>query len=174
MRIASTKPVKRKELESAIKAVLKVEDQRAIEVGERSWTNTGRILRVLIADDSPVNQEVAAGLLELFGHTVTKASSGREALAAWERDTFDVILMDVEMHDMDGLTATAAIREREAALGQRTPIIALTAHAYKGFELRCQQAGMDGHISKPLQPDELYRVLESANQALELKSATAS
>jgi two-component system sensor kinase len=166
-----TKPVKRKELELAIKASLGAEDERTVEVGERSWTSTGRPLRVLIADDSPVNQEVAAGLLELFGHTVTKASSGREALSAWEREPFDVILMDVEMHDMDGLTATAAIREREVVSGHRTPVIALTAHAYKGFEQRCQQAGMDGHISKPLQPDELYRVLEAASAAREQAAA---
>ena len=72
--------------------------------------------RVLIADDSPVNQEVAAGLLELFGHSVVKASSGREAIAAWERQAFDDILMDVEMHDIDGLTATAAIRDVRAAV----------------------------------------------------------
>ena len=120
---------------------------------------------VLIADDSPVNQEVASGLLELFGHCVSKASSGREAIEAWERETFDVILMDVEMHDIDGLTATATIREREAATGRRTPIIALTAHTYKGFEERCREAGMDGHISKPLHPDELFRVLAAADNA---------
>ena len=71
--------------------------------------------------------------------------------------------MDVEMHDMDGLTATTVIRERELAQGKRTPIIALTAHAYKGFEERCRQAGMDGHISKPLQPDELFRILAAAS-----------
>ena len=161
-----TKPVKRRELEAAVRSVLGVIEPEDVAPGEGHRSSAERALRVLIADDSPVNQEVVAGLLELFGHTVTKASSGREALEAWERDPFDVILMDVEMHDMDGLTATAAIRERELSTGRRTPIIALTAHAYKGFEERCQQAGMDGHITKPLQPDELSRILDSigANQ----------
>ena len=160
-----TKPVKRRELESTIRAVLgEADDHSAVHVPGFPIA-TGRALHVLIADDSPVNQEVAAGLLELCGHTVTKASSGREALAAWGREQFDLILMDVEMHDMDGLTATAAIRELEVPLERRTPIIALTAHAAKGFEERCQEAGMDGHVSKPLQPDELFRVLENVSAA---------
>ena len=150
----------------------RVDDPRGVGRGRRPFCRTrpgfpdrDGVLHVLIADDSPVNQEVAAGLLELCGHTVTKASSGREALAAWGREQFDLILMDVEMHDMDGLTATAAIRELEVPLERRTPIIALTAHAAKGFEERCQEAGMDGHVSKPLQPDELFRVLENVSAA---------
>ncbi|HEY4312328.1 MAG TPA: response regulator [Pirellulales bacterium] len=166
-----TKPVKRREIVASIQSIVGASDAGDADRKVGSIDACGPELRVLIADDSPVNQEVAAGLLELFGHSVTKASSGREALEAWEQGTFDVILMDVEMHDMDGLTATAAIREREVATGRRTPIIALTAHAYKGFEDRCQQAGMDGHISKPLQPDELFRILAAISAARE--SATA-
>lgn len=168
------KPVKRSELVSAVRAALKCTEQPPSVSPTGQAAMSDRELNVLIADDSPVNQEVAAGLLELFGHNVTKASSGREAVAAWERGTFDVILMDVEMHDMDGLTATATIREREQGTGRRTPIIALTAHAYKGFEDRCRQAGMDGHISKPLQPEELFRILATASEVQKADGAAAS
>ena len=168
-----TKPVRRCELEAAIKGVLGIAVQPLPNIVEIDASAGQHALRVLIADDSPVNQEVAAGLLELLGHTVTKASSGREGMEAWQREPFDAILMDVEMHDMDGLTATAAIREREDVAGRRTPIIALTAHAYEGFEERCAEAGMDGHISKPLQPEELYRVLDAIRARAETMTAVS-
>jgi len=118
-------------------------------------------LHILLAEDGPVNQEVAVGLLELKGHHVEVAENGKEVLEAIERRSFDVILMDVEMPGMDGLEATAAVREREAATNHYTPIIAMTAHAIKGFRERCFEAGMDEYISKPIQPDTLYQALQS-------------
>lgn len=118
-------------------------------------------LRILVADDSPVNQEVAAGLLELGGHTAEMADNGRVAVEMFQRQPFDVILMDVEMPDMDGLAATARIRELEEGTGARVPVIAMMAHALKGFQDRCLDAGMDGYISKPIQPAELFKALES-------------
>ena len=119
-----------------------------------------RSLRILVADDSPVNQEVAAGLLELQGHSVACVDNGQEAVDAWQRETFDIILMDVEMHVMDGLTATRTIRQREADRGGHIPIVALTAHAMKGFQQHCTEAGMDAYVTKPLRPEELFSTID--------------
>jgi CheY-like chemotaxis protein len=98
-------------------------------------------------------------MLEKLGHTVTIAADGLKALEAWERQLFDVVLMDVQMPQLDGFEATAAIRQREAHLGRRTPIVALTAHAMKGDRERCLAAGMDDYVTKPIQVEELTRAL---------------
>ena len=142
-----------------MKAALVPETQQHAAAANNVSQETNRRLRVLVADDSPVNQEVAAGLLEMQGHKVSLADSGRQAIALWRQKKFDVILMDVEMHDIDGLAATATIRQEEAGTGHRTPILAMTAHAVEGFKERCLAAGMDGYISKPFQPDELFSSL---------------
>lgn len=118
-------------------------------------------LRVLVVDDASVNQDVAAGLLELHGHTVEVADNGRDAIEAFRRQPFDVVLMDVEMPEMDGITATARIRELEDPTGTRVPIIAMTAHTLTGFREHCVESGMDGYISKPIQPAELFEAVES-------------
>ncbi|QEL16622.1 response regulator [Limnoglobus roseus] len=117
-----------------------------------------RSLRVLLAEDGLVNQRVAVGLLEMQGHTVTVANNGREAVAA-AREPFDVILMDVQMPEMDGLEAAATIRRAERETGGHVPIIAMTAHAMKGDRERCLAAGMDGYLSKPVRATELAEVL---------------
>src|SRR5205085_8334084 len=106
-----------------------------------------------------INQLVAKAILERRGHVVTLASSGREAIDAYAREAFDVILMDVQMPEMDGLEATRLIREREAG-GRRTPVVALTAHAVAGYRERCMAAGMDDFVSKPLRPNNLIEVVE--------------
>jgi CheY-like chemotaxis protein/HPt (histidine-containing phosphotransfer) domain-containing protein len=116
-------------------------------------------LRILLAEDNPVNQRVAIRLLEKGGHAVTLANHGGEALAALDRGEFDIILMDVQMPEMDGFEATRHIREREAGTGRRIPIVAMTAHAMKGDRERCLAAGMDEYISKPVQRLELERIL---------------
>ena len=118
-------------------------------------------MQILVADDSPVNQDVASGLLELRGHKVDVVSSGREAIEALKRQSYDVVFMDIEMPDLDGMAATAAIREMEETSGMHTPIIAMTAHALKGFRERCLEAGMDDYISKPIQPQELFQSLQT-------------
>jgi CheY-like chemotaxis protein len=100
------------------------------------------------------------GLVQLRGHTVVVAGNGREALAALEKDRFDVVLMDVQMPEMDGLEATAAIRREERATGAHVPILAMTAHALKGDRERCLAAGMDGYLTKPVRAESLYQVLE--------------
>jgi CheY-like chemotaxis protein len=117
-------------------------------------------LRILVAEDNPVNRTMAVRLLGKRGNDVRVAHNGREALQALEQDTFDVVLMDVEMPEMDGLETTAHIRKREEISGTHMPIIALTAHAMKGDEEKCLAAGMDAYVSKPIHPATLFKVIE--------------
>lgn len=119
----------------------------------------GRALTILVAEDSPVNQKVARGMLVRRGHRVTLASNGREALAAFEAGTFDLILMDMQMPEMGGLEATRIVRQRESGTGRRVPIIALTASAMAEDRERGLAAGMDDYLAKPVRGDELDRVL---------------
>jgi len=119
-----------------------------------------RAARILVAEDNVVNQRVAAGLLTKRGHQVTVVSNGREALDALRRGAFDLVLMDVQMPDMDGFEATAAIRQWERETGSRVRIVAMTAHAMTGDRERCLAAGMDGYISKPIDQRTLYDAVE--------------
>ena len=121
---------------------------------------TGRRLRILLAEDGLVNQRVAIGLLERVGHQVVVAENGQAAVEAWQQEDFDVVLMDVQMPEMDGYEATAVIRAREQTTRRHIPIIATTAAAMKGDHEKCLQAGMDGYLSKPLNPTQLYQALE--------------
>jgi signal transduction histidine kinase/DNA-binding response OmpR family regulator len=123
-----------------------------------------REARILVADDSIINQRLAVRLLEKAGHTVVVVNNGREAVSAVEGDRFDVVLMDVEMPVVSGLEATATIREKEKESGQHTRIIAMTAHAINGDRERFLAAGMDGYLSKPIQPKELYQAIEPENR----------
>ncbi|MGH9652602.1 MAG: response regulator, partial [Bryobacteraceae bacterium] len=118
-------------------------------------------LRILLAEDNAVNQRLAQKLLEKRGHAVTLANDGREALELLERMTFDLVLMDVQMPHLDGFAATAAIRAEERQTGGHIPVIAMTAHAMKGDEERCLRAGMDGYVSKPIQPAALFAAIEA-------------
>ncbi len=120
----------------------------------------GPSLRILLAEDNPVNQRVAVKVLEKYGHTVTVAANGREAVALALRQAFDLILMDIQMPEMDGYEATGAIREAEGASGAHTPIVALTAHANKSDQDRCLAAGMDDYISKPIHVEDLLQKVE--------------
>jgi len=126
---------------------------------------TTRSLRILLAEDGPVNQQVAVGLLEMLGHQVDVANNGREAVDAVQQRDYDVVLMDLEMPEMDGLEATAAIR-REAGKNQHVPIVAMTAHAVGGFRDQCLAAGMDDFLTKPIRPAELIAALERASSPL--------
>jgi signal transduction histidine kinase/CheY-like chemotaxis protein len=117
-------------------------------------------LRILLAEDNIVNQRVAAGLLTRRGHTVDIANNGLEALAALEQATYDVVLMDIQMPDMGGVEATRAIREREAHTGHHTRIVAMTAHAMAGDRERYLAHGMDGYVSKPIDPATLFASVE--------------
>ena len=132
---------------------------------ERSSANgpllpqSARPLRVLLVDDNPVNRRLGAKILEMQGHTVLLADNGRQAVGLHEKDSFDLILMDVQMPDMNGFEATAVIRERELLAGKRTPIIAMTARAMKGDREECIRAGMDDYVSKPFKANELFEVI---------------
>jgi CheY-like chemotaxis protein len=152
-----TKPAKYAELTEAIATGL----GRRNPLGGSATPAPIRPLEILLADDGPINQEVAVGLLTMRGHRVEAVNTGREAIDALQRRSFDAVLMDLEMPDMDGLEATAAIREQEQLHGGHIPIIAMTAHAIKGFREQCLEAGMDGYITKPIKPEELFRALES-------------
>ncbi len=127
---------------------------------KRRSLDGGRKLRILIVEDNAANQIVAEKLLGKQGHSVAVTGNGREALAALDRERFDLILMDIQMPEMSGLEATAAIRQREKESGGYTPIIATTASAMKEDKERCLKAGMDGYISKPIDKADLYRAID--------------
>ena len=120
-----------------------------------------RPLKILLAEDSPMNVKLTVGLLSRWGHQVTVAHNGSEAIAIFEQEEFDLVLMDVQMPETDGLQATAAIREKEAQSNHRVPIIALTAHAMPEDRNRCLAAGMDGYVTKPISARVLHEAIES-------------
>jgi len=131
---------------------------------KRSANERRRGISILLVEDNPVNQMVALRLLEKQKHRVLVAGNGREALLALEKTSFqgfDLVLMDVQMPEMDGLEATAAIREKERGTGRRIPIVAMTAHAMKGDKERCLAAGMDTYLSKPIRAQDLFEVIEN-------------
>jgi len=132
------------------------------EASEKACAAPAVPMHILIAEDNAVNQKVAARMLEKQGFSITVVSNGREALEAWERHRYDVILMDVQMPELDGLEATRRIREREQTAGGHVPIIALTAHAMSADRERCLSAGMDGFVTKPFNSRELFEVVVSA------------
>ncbi|MGD9127529.1 MAG: response regulator [Planctomycetia bacterium] len=155
-----TKPVKNSDLLNAMATALGYKCQeKSIDY---ALTENVRPLQILLVEDEPINQEVAGGLLDMRGHHVKVADNGKVALATLERNTFDVVLMDLEMPEMGGIETTAAIRAKEQTSGDHIPIIAMTAHAVKGFQKRCLEAGMDYYITKPIKPDELFKVIEDA------------
>jgi signal transduction histidine kinase/DNA-binding response OmpR family regulator len=120
----------------------------------------GASLRILLAEDNPVNQKLAVRMLEKRGHKITVASDGRQALSALETSAFDLMLMDIQMPEMDGFETAAAIRSSERGTGRHQPIVAMTAHAMKGDDQRCLAAGMDGYLAKPIRSEELYALLD--------------
>jgi two-component system, sensor histidine kinase and response regulator len=132
----------------------------AVAAAARRAAGSVRGARVLVAEDNVVNQRVAEGLLTRRGHVVTVVGNGREAVDALRRGAFDIVLMDVQMPEMDGFEATAAIREWERETGHRVRIVAMTAHAMSGDRERCLAAGMDGYLSKPIDQRSLYDVVE--------------
>ena len=169
-----TKPINQSELYNVMLKALgtRIEPQAApVPLVAKS----DRQLRILLAEDNEVNQRLAIILLGRMGHKVTLANNGREAVEKFASATFDLVLMDVQMPEMDGLEATSAIRQSEISGGKpRTPIVALTAHALKGDRERCMEAGMDGYLSKPLDEAALLRTLQGVEtgQASAVPSVT--
>ena len=137
----------------------------------RTSLEDSRGLRILVVEDNRPNQTITSRLLEKRGHAVTVCDNGRQALAALDRQGFDLVIMDIQMPEMNGFEATAAIRAKEFGSGHRTPILALTAHAMKGDRDRCLRAGMDGYIAKPLLADALFEAVEKLTAAAEATGA---
>jgi signal transduction histidine kinase/CheY-like chemotaxis protein len=159
------KPIRQSELREAIARALGAREQTgAIPLITRYSLQDARdpmsSLRVLLAEDNPVNQLLATKLLEKRGHRVVLVTNGREALAALEKESYDLVFMDVQMPEMGGVEAIVAIREKEKNTGNHQPVIALTALAMKGDQERCLAAGMDGYLSKPIAVQELDDILE--------------
>ena len=160
------KPIRQSELREAVARVLGArEHEGTIPLITRFSLQDARepdaFLRVLLAEDNIVNQRLAVRLLEKRGHRVVVAATGLETLQALEKESFDLVLMDVQMPEMDGLEATVAIREKEKGTGLHQPIVALTAHAMKGDREKCMAIGMDGYLTKPIRPQELDQILET-------------
>jgi CheY-like chemotaxis protein len=158
------KPIRNSELREVIARVLgaRQQDGTLPLITRFSLKDEGsrrEPLRILVAEDNAVNQRLIVRLLEKRGHCVVLAANGQEALAALDVEPFDIVFMDVQMPEMDGYEATAAIRTKEKCTGAHQTIIALTAHAMKGDREKCLNAGMDGYLTKPIPPQELDEVL---------------
>ncbi len=166
------KPIRQSELLDAILTTLgtpRLGRRRPSLVTRHSLREARRKLRILVVEDNAVNQRLAVRLLEKQGHEVDVAANGRQALAKLAAPPagapgFDLLLMDVQMPEMDGFEATAAIRREEKGTGRHLPILAMTAHALKGDRERCLAAGMDGYVSKPLHAEELYAALREQTE----------
>ena len=160
-----TKPIKRSQLRDCLALVasrkpLESKTQPLPIVTRYSVAeNRKRRIRILLAEDNIINQKVALRHLERIGYQADAAANGKEVLEALGRIPYDLIFMDVQMPEMDGFEATAAIRRKERETGGHIPIIAMTAHAMKGDRERCLEAGMDDYVSKPIQPQGLIEVI---------------
>jgi two-component system, sensor histidine kinase and response regulator len=173
------KPVRQSELREAIARVLNVQESFAVEpmvtreslVEARDPAGT---FQILLAEDNPVNQKLATRLLTKRGHRVTVAGNGKEALAALAEGAYDLVLMDIQMPEMDGLEATMKLREQEKITGRHQPIVAMTALAMKGDRHRCIEAGMDGYLTKPIRQQELDEALESFAGQKHIHSTSAA
>ncbi|WP_263351800.1 MHYT domain-containing protein [Acidicapsa acidisoli] len=160
------KPVRQLELRNALIRVIGAKEHpeqvpMISNVAIANRLEPFRKLRVLLAEDNSVNQLLATRLLEKRGHFVKVTGNGREALDALAKDSYDLILMDVQMPEMDGIAATIALREMEKVTGNHQPVVALTAMVIKGDREKCMAAGMDGYISKPIRQHELDEILDS-------------
>ncbi len=156
-----TKPVRQALLHDAIVAALgKKRAGEADLVTRHSLREAKGSLNILLAEDNKVNSHLATILLRKAGHGVRLVTTGRAAIRALAEERHDLVLMDVQMPDMDGLLATAAIRDAEKATGRHVPIIALTAHAMTDDRRRCLEAGADGYLAKPFSAEQLYSAIE--------------
>jgi PAS domain S-box-containing protein len=161
------KPIRRRELFSAIITALGQLPGADITVVDRAKP-AAKPLRILLAEDSRINQTIATRVLEKLGHTVKIANNGKEAISMLPLNAFDLVLMDIQMPEMDGLTATAHIRDRETGTRNHLPIIAMTAHAMKGDRERCLAAGMDGYVTKPIDVLDLENTITAVTGRWEM------
>jgi CheY-like chemotaxis protein len=161
-----SKPIKQSELFDAIVTAMTEHSLKPelCESTSASIRPSGRSLRVLLAEDNPVNQALATRILEGLGHKVQVVNDGKEAIEQAQAQDFELIFMDVQMPELDGLEATRAIRATEAGTGKHVPIVAMTAHAMKGDREKCLSAGMDGYLSKPIRIDELKQTISEVEK----------
>ncbi len=158
------KPVTQVDLLRSIRDALGTGDEHGASASEETQPSevnqkSQRPLRILLAEDNSLNQQVARGLLEDMGHAVTIAGNGRETVETFAAGVFDLVFMDIQMPEMDGYQATAVIREQQQRSAIRVPIVAMTAHAMSGDREKCLAAGMDDYISKPISRDRLFAVI---------------
>ena len=158
-----TKPVKQSDLLKSIATIFSpsLERRREPLITRHSLREKLPPLHILLAEDNVVNQKIAVRTLERHGHTTVVANNGKQALEALEKESFHLVLMDVQMPEMDGMQATAVIREKEKKTGSHIPIIALTAHAMKGDRERCLKMGVDGYVTKPIVKEKLFEAIEN-------------
>jgi two-component system sensor histidine kinase/response regulator len=174
-----TKPVYAADLLAAIERAIGLKPSAVAppvaksRVGALALGVQGRRARILLVEDNLVNQRVAAGLLTRRGHHVTVAQDGREALARLDQETFDLVLMDLQMPVMGGIDATVAIRLGERVTGRHVRIVAMTAHAMSSDRARCLAAGMDGYLSKPIDPALLFAMVEENGGGPGVETAAA-
>jgi CheY-like chemotaxis protein len=156
------KPIKQQELLEAIARSLVggPQEKGGIQPAAAAAARHPRPLRILLAEDSVVNQKLAVALLKKHGHRVTVVGDGKEAVAAARAGDYDLILMDVQMPEMDGLEATREIRRHEVGTNLHTPIVAMTAHALKGDRQKCLESGMDDYLAKPIHARELFEAIQ--------------
>jgi len=161
------KPILQSDLLSALLRVIGAQEAPDVSAcnGKSQFGRSGKSLRILIAEDNPVNQQIAVRLLEKRGHSPVVCASGEECLALLEKEEIDVVLMDLQMPDMGGIEITRCIRERERDGRRRVPIVAMTAHTMKGDRERCLAAGMDGYLPKPVEPQDLCQRGEACGSA---------
>jgi PAS domain S-box-containing protein len=158
-----TKPIRQSELMDAMMSALGSPEHATRASGAPSpelVLRSARSLRLLVAEDNPVNQRLAVRILEKWGHQVVVVGNGKKAVEAWEREAFDLILMDVQMPEMSGYQAVGIIREREKGPGKRIPIVAMTAHAMEGDREKCLSSGMDHYVTKPIDQKRLFEAVE--------------
>ena len=161
-----SKPIKQSELFDAIVTAMAEQTRKPepCDSASASIRPSERSLRVLLAEDNPVNQTLAMRILEKLGHKVQVVNNGKEAIGRAQAEDLDLIFMDVQMPEMDGLEATMAIRAAEAGTEKHVPIVAMTAHAMKGDREKCLSAGMDGYLSKPIRIDELKQAISEVEK----------
>lgn len=173
------KPIRPSELLAAMEKAIERTNEKTPSVEQTAVLPPKSIdpqrccLRILVAEDNPVNQLLAVRVLQKAGHITAVADNGQEVLDALRRDSFDLVLMDVQMPVMDGFQATAKIRESEQQTGHHLPIVAMTAHVMKGDRERCFEAGMDGYVAKPLQTGKLFAAISAVTSAVILPDASA-
>jgi len=155
-----TKPLRRRVLWESLQAALRGDERRAANEHKKLEPISGPGRRILVVEDNEVNQKLAKKLLEKMGHEAKIAANGAEACESIQRHAFDLVLMDLQMPVMGGLEATRKIRESEQGTGRHIPIVAMTAHAAAQDRNRCQEAGMDGYVSKPIRPETLRNEIE--------------